>query len=240
MRKFGKCIILPVAIALVLPVAATAATSGGSATERLQADVRTDWFREARFGLFIHWGLFSVPARGEWIYARHPWKKGEYEALAKTWNPTNYNPRQLARLAKRAGMRYGVFTTRHHDGFCMFDSRFTDFKITNTPYGKDAVREYVEAFRAEGLKVGFYHSLPDWRHPGYSDPESPDGIQGRPLHKPTPEEHAAFKELVRNHVRQLLTEYGKLFHIFLVGDMGQVHKILVDPFSVQLHIQSPP
>lgn len=215
MRKFGKCIILPVAIALVLPVAATAATSGGSATERLQADVRTDWFREARFGLFIHWGLFSVPARGEWIYARHPWKKGEYEALAKTWNPTNYNPRQLARLAKRAGMRYGVFTTRHHDGFCMFDSRFTDFKITNTPYGKDAVREYVEAFRAEGLKVGFYHSLPDWRHPGYSDPESPDGIQGRPLHKPTPEEHAAFKELVRNHVRQLLTEYGKVDLLFL-------------------------
>ena len=179
------------------------------------AENRSAWFREARFGMFIHWGLYAIPARGEWIYARHPWKKGEYEALAKVFNPTNYNPREWAKLAKRAGMKYAVLTTRHHDGFCMFDSHFTDYKITNTPYGKDVVREYVEAFRAEGLKVGFYHSLPDWTHPGYSDPESPDGIQGRPLHEPTPEEYAAFKELVANHVRQLMTEYGKIDLLFL-------------------------
>lgn len=176
---------------------------------------RTAWFREARFGMFIHWGLYSIPARGEWIYARHPWKKGEYESFSKVFNPTNYNPHEWAKLAKQAGMKYAVFTTRHHDGFCMFDSRYTDYKITKTPYGRDVTREYADAFRAEGLKVGFYHSLPDWTHPGYSDPESPDGIQGRPLHTPTPQEYADFKELVFNHVRQLMTDYGKVDLLFL-------------------------
>ena len=183
--------------------------SAGSAGDR------TGWFREARFGMFIHWGLYSIPARGEWIYARHPWKKGEFESLADTWNPSNFNPRQWANLAKNAGMKYAVFTTRHHDGFCMFDSRYTDYKITKTPFGRDATREYADAFRAEGLKVGFYHSLPDWTHPGYSDPESPDGIQGRPLHTPTPQEYADFKELLFNHVRQLMTDYGKVDLLFL-------------------------
>ena len=179
------------------------------------AEDRGAWFREARFGMFIHWGIYSIPGKGEWSYAVDKYAPGEYEANAKMFNPTNYNPREWAKLAKRAGMKYAVLTTRHHDGFCMFDSHFTDYKITNTPYGRDAVREFVEAFRAEGLKVGFYHSLPDWTHPGYSDPESPDGLQGRPLHVPTPAEYAAFKELVANHVRQLMTEYGKIDLLFL-------------------------
>ena len=178
-------------------------------------DVRGAWFNEARFGMFIHWGIYSIPARGEWTYANDTWKAGEYEAFAKVFNPTNYNPREWAKLAKRAGMKYAVLTTRHHDGFCMFDSHFTDYKITNTPYGRDIVREYVEAFRAEGLKVGFYHSLPDWTHPGYSDPETPAVMKGLPVHESTPEEYAAFKELVANHVRQLMTEYGKIDLLFL-------------------------
>ena len=193
------------------------------------AEDRGAWFREARFGMFIHWGLYSIPARGEWIYARHPWKKGEYEALAKSWNPTNYNPCKWAKLAKRAGMKYAVLTTRHHDGFCLFDSHFTDYKITRTPYGRDATREFAEAFRAEGLRVGFYHSLPDWTHPGYADPESPDGIQGRPLHEPTAAEYAAFKELVASHVRQLMTEYGKIDLLFL--DYTSQYKQNVDYFD---------
>ena len=94
---------------------------------------RALWFSEARFGMFIHWGIYSIPGRGEWTYANDLWKKGEYEAFAKVFNPTNYNPREWAKLAKRAGMKYAVLTTRHHDGFCMFDSHFTDYKITNTP-----------------------------------------------------------------------------------------------------------
>lgn len=174
------------------------------------------WFREARFGMFIHWGIYSIPGRGEWTYAVDAWKPGEYESFAKRFNPVDYNPREWAKLAKAAGMKYAVLTSRHHDGFCMFDSHFTDYKITNTPYGKDAVREFVEAFRAEGLKVGFYHSLPDWTHPGYADRESPECIRGgkKEPHRPTAEQYAAFRELVYNHIRQLMTEYGKIDLLF--------------------------
>lgn len=97
------------------------------------AENRAAWFNEARFGMFIHWGIYSIPGRGEWTYANDAWKAGEYESFVQVFNPTNYNPREWARLAKRAGMKYAVHTTRHHDGFCMFDSHFMDYKITNTP-----------------------------------------------------------------------------------------------------------
>ena len=127
---------------------------------------KDNWFAEARFGLFIHWGLYSIPAAGEWIYARRNWHKHEYENLMHQFNPVHFAPAQWARLARTAGMKYVVFTTRHHDGFCMFDSHYTDYKITNTPYRKDVTRMLVEAVRAEGLRIGFYHSLPDWTHPG--------------------------------------------------------------------------
>ena len=144
------------------------------------------------------------------------------------FNPTDYNPREWAKLAKAAGMKYAVLTSRHHDGFCMFDSHFTDYKVTNSPYGKDAVREFLEAFRAEGLKVGLYHSLPDWAHPGYADTESPECIAGgkKEPHVPTPEQYASFTNLVYNHINQLTTEYGKLDLLFLhVPDKGR-HRLL--------------
>ncbi len=176
---------------------------------------KSDWFRKARFGMFIHWGLYAIPGRGEWTYARDRWEKGEYEALAKRFNPTAFDPSEWARLAKGAGMKYAVLTTRHHDGFCMFDSHWTNYKITNTPYGKDVVRMYAEAFRKEGLRVGFYHSLPDWTHPGYADRESPEFIQRGELHTPTAEEHTAFRELLYHHLEQLTTEYGTIDLLFL-------------------------
>ena len=165
--------------------------------------------------MFIHWGLYAIPGRGEWTYARDRWEKGEYEALAKRFNPTAFDPSEWARLAKGAGMKYAVLTTRHHDGFCMFDSHWTNYKITNTPYGKDVVRMYAEAFRKEGLRVGFYHSLPDWTHPGYADRESPEFIQRGELHTPTAEEHTAFRELLYHHLEQLTTEYGTIDLLFL-------------------------
>ncbi len=213
-----KLMLMGLMAAAVLPgVGANAVKSaaGDWVTSAVPLETRGAWFKEARFGMFIHWGIYSIPGMGEWAYAQKPWKKGEYEAFAKVFNPTNYNPREWARLAKAAGMKYAVLTTRHHDGFCMFDSHFTDYKITKSPYGKDAVREFVEAFRAEGLKVGFYHSMPDWTHPGYADKESPEYIQRKELHVPTPEQYAAFKELLFNHVKQLMTEYGKIDLLFL-------------------------
>src|SRR5574344_281590 len=101
---------------------------------------KSDWFVQARFGLFLHWGLYSIPARGEWTYAQDRWAPGEYESLMNKFNPVDYDPVEWVRLAKAAGMKYVVLTTRHHDGFCMFDSHFTDYKITHTPYGRDATR----------------------------------------------------------------------------------------------------
>lgn len=187
----------------------------GAYAEIKSADERGKWFRDARFGMFIHWGIYSIPAKGEWTYATDPYEPGEYEGYAKVFNPTSYDPTAWAKLAKAAGMKYAVLTSRHHDGFCMFDSHFTDYKITKTPYGKDAVKMFVEAFRAEGIKVGFYHSLPDWTHPGYADKESPEYIKFKKLHVPSPEQHQALKDLIFNHVKQLMSEYGKIDILFL-------------------------
>ena len=203
-----------VATALAL---AASAFAGNDLAEMRERDAKCAWFKDARFGMFIHWGIYSIPGKGEWSYAVDKYAPGEYEANAKIFNPTDYNPREWAKLAKAAGMKYAVLTSRHHDGFCMFDSRFTDYKITNSPYGRDAVREFLEAFRAEGLKVGLYHSLPDWTHPGYADTESPECIAGgkKEPHVPTPEQYASFTNLVYNHINQLTTEYGKLDLLFL-------------------------
>lgn len=176
---------------------------------------KTDWFINARFGMFIHWGLYAIPAKGEWTYAYDKWQPGEYENLMRQFNPVAFDPVHWAELAKAAGMKYIVFTTRHHDGFCMFDSHYTDYKVTNTPCGKDVTRMVAEAFRAAGLKVGFYHSLPDWTHPGYADRESPEFIQRGELHAPTPEQYQTFQELLYNHIKQLMTEYGKIDLLFL-------------------------
>lgn len=176
---------------------------------------KADWFVDARFGLFLHWGIYAIPARGEWTYAVDHWKPGEYESLANKFNPVDYDPAEWVRPAKNAGMKYVVLTTRHHDGFCMFDSHFTDYKITNTPYGKDVTEMLVDACRAEGMRIGFYHSLPDWTHPGYADRESPEFIQRGELHIPTPEQHRAYIDLLYAHLEQLMTEYGKIDLLFL-------------------------
>ena len=175
---------------------------------------RTDWFTNARFGMFIHWGIYAIPAAGEWIYANRDWEDGEYQSFMKQFNPVDYDPVQWAELAKAAGMKYVVFTTKHHDGFCMFDSKYTDYKIANTPYGKDVTRMLAEAFRAAGLKIGFYHSLPDWTHPGYADEESPEFMQHKILHTPTPEQRRAFLDYLYNNVEQLMTGYGKIDLLF--------------------------
>ena len=107
------------------------------------------------------------PARGEWVKQQESIPEAAYQPFFETFNPVNYDPRAWARLAKAAGMKYVVMTSKHHDGFCLFDSKYTDYKATNTPAGRDLVKEYVDAFRAEGLKVGFYYSLLDWHHPDY-------------------------------------------------------------------------
>jgi len=160
---------------------------------------RMKWFHQARFGMFIHWGLYSLLQRGEWVMHQERIPKAEYAKLANKFNPKKFDANAWAALAKKAGMKYMVFTTRHHEGFCLFDSKASDFTSVKTRAGKDFVAEYVKAARRAGLKVGFYYSLLDWRFPGYF--EGP---------KKNPESFAAMVEQVHAQVKELLTNYGKI------------------------------
>ncbi len=169
------------------------------------------WYLDARFGMFIHWGLYAIPARGEWVKQQESIVDEAYQPFFETFNPVHYDPRAWAKAARAAGMKYAVMTSKHHDGFCLFDTQYTDYKATNTPAGRDLIKEYVEAFRAEGLKVGFYYSLLDWHHPDYP-------IQGDSIHPmrnhPDFKNHRGnlprYADYIRNQVEELLTHYGKI------------------------------
>ncbi|MBR0144924.1 MAG: alpha-L-fucosidase [Clostridia bacterium] len=171
----------------------------------------TSWFVHDRFGMFIHWGSYAMAARHEWVKNRECTPEEHYALYAKYFDPDLYDAREWAKKAKAAGMKYAVMTSKHHEGFCMFDSAYTDYKCTNTPAGRDLIREYVDAFRAEGLKVGFYYSLIDWHHPSFpidrlhprrKDPDAFEQNQGRDI--------KVYAEYMRNQVRELLTNYGKI------------------------------
>ena len=128
----------------------------------------TGWFTHERFGMFIHWGLYALAARHEWVKSHELISEEKYDKYFRYFNPDLYDPKEWARMAKAAGMKYVVLTTKHHEGFCLFDSKYTDYKATNTKAGRDLVAEFVEAFRAEGLRIGFYYSLIDWHHPDFT------------------------------------------------------------------------
>jgi len=179
--------------------------------QRGQYERRIQWFREARFGLFIHFGLYAIPARGEWVRSYEEIPPEEYQPYFEQFNPRKFDARVWARAAKRAGMQYAVLTAKHHDGFCLFDSRYTDYKITNTPFGRDLVREYLEAFRAEGLRVGLYFSVIDWIHPDYphyGDRYHP--LRGDPAQGNEGRNWDNYVAYLHNQVRELCTGYGKL------------------------------
>ena len=172
---------------------------------------RTRWFSHDRFGMFIHWGIYSIPARGEWVRSREQISVEDYQPFFEEFNPVFFDAKKWARLAREAGMKYAVLTAKHHDGFCLFDSALTDYKATNTPCGRDLVREYVEAFRAEGLKVGLYYSLLDWHHPDY--PHYGDRHHPMRNHPECSNENRDFNrylEYMHGQVRELLTNYGKI------------------------------
>ena len=172
---------------------------------------RVEWFTQARFGMFIHFGLYSIPARGEWVRSLECISSEEYQPYFDAFNPRNYDPIQWARLAREAGMKYAVMTAKHHDGFCLFDSQFTDYKSTNTPCGRDLIRECVDAFRAEGLRVGFYYSLLDWHHkdyPHYGDKVHP--MRANEAYKGEMHDFSNYLRYFHSQVRELCTNYGQI------------------------------
>jgi len=159
---------------------------------------RLKWFREARFGMFIHWGVYSQLGRGEWVMNRERIPLPEYEKLGDTWKPGPHPARTWAKLARQAGMRYMVMTTKHHEGFCLFNSALTDYTAAKRGPKRDLVAEYVEAARAEGLRVGFYYSLMDWHHP--------DGARCKKDEKA----RRRFVDYIHGQIRELLTNYGRI------------------------------
>ena len=174
---------------------------------------RMKWWTDARFGMFIHWGLYAMPARHEWVKNRERLTNEQYQKYFEFFNPDLYNPKEWARMAREAGMKYVVLTAKHHEGFCLFDSKFTDYKSTNTPVKKDLIKEYVEAFRAEGLKVGFYYSLIDWHHPDYTiDRNHPQRQESDTayIRLNKGKDMSKYREYMKNQVRELLTNYGEI------------------------------
>ena len=172
---------------------------------------RTRWFQHDRFGMFIHWGLYSIPARNEWVRSLERISNEAYQPFFEEFNPVDFDPVSWAKLAKEAGMKYAVLTAKHHDGFCLFDSALTDFKAPNTPCGRDLVREFVEAFRAEGLKVGLYYSLLDWHHPDYphfGDRQHP--MRDEESWRGAEHHFDNYLRYLHGQVEELCTKYGKL------------------------------
>jgi alpha-L-fucosidase len=156
------------------------------------------WWHEARFGMFIHWGLYSTQGRHEWVMENEGIPVAEYEQFAKTFKPEPNAARAWAKLAKQAGQKYMVMTTKHHEGFCLFNSRLTDYCAPKQGPGRDLVAEYVEAARAEGRRVGFYYSLMDWHHPDGARCATDEQARRR------------FVDYIHGQIHELLTNYGKI------------------------------
>ncbi|HRV87641.1 MAG TPA: alpha-L-fucosidase, partial [Saprospiraceae bacterium] len=183
-----------------------------------EKESRLAWWTNDRFGMFIHWGTYSLAGRHEWVKKRERIDDETYQKYFDNFNPDLYNPREWAKLAKAAGMKYAVITSKHHEGFTLFDSKYTDYKVTNTPYGKDALKEWVDAFRAEGLKIGFYYSLIDWHHPEYTiDRNHPLSANSEEEYKELNKNRdmSKYREYLKNQVTEILTNYGKIDILWL-------------------------
>jgi alpha-L-fucosidase len=177
-------------------------------------EARMNWWTEARFGMFIHWGLYALAARHEWVKSREKMSDEAYQRYFDRFLPDLYDPKDWARTAREAGMGYFVVTAKHHDGFCLWDSARTEYKASRTPAGRDLLRPLVEAMRAEGLRVGFYYSLLDWHHPDYpidlhhpmrDDRESAAGDR----------DMGKYADYLGGQLRELLTDFGRIDVLFL-------------------------
>ena len=166
---------------------------------------------ENKFGMFVHWGIYALTGVQEQAFARLDMPREEYEALAKEFNPVKYNPEEWVLLAKNAGMKYICFTTKHHDGFCMWDTKYSDYNIMNTPYGKDVLKELADACAKHGMLLSLYYSNPDWNHPyGYNPASS---HQWKAVLR-NDVNNEIYKEYEKNQITELLTNYGPIYTFF--------------------------
>jgi len=176
---------------------------------------RAAWWIHDRFGMFIHWGLYALPARHEWVKNREEIPDEEYAKYFDHFDPDLYDPTAWARAAREAGMRYVVLTTKHHEGFCLWDTALTDYKAPNTPCGRDLLRPFVEAFRAEGIRIGFYYSLIDWHHPDFTIDRVHPMRNSAAARATNPQrDMRRYAAYIRGQVRELLTNYGPVDYLF--------------------------
>ncbi len=217
--RLGAAVLLAVLVALGLAApAGFAQAKDASAYEK-----RTEWFRNDKFGLFIHWGIYAVPAgewkggkdHAEWIMLTGKIPSADYEKFAPQFNPVKFNAREWVQLAKDAGMKYLVITSKHHDGFCMYDSKLTDYDIMQaTPFGRDPMKELASACNEAGVKFCFYHSVVDWHHPEFPAKYSQSGWHGAPNPNADLDKYVAY---MKGQVRELLSNYGPIGILWFDG-----------------------
>lgn len=204
-----------VAAALICFVSSvTAARAQGSyqpTKENLQA---RQWFQDAKFGMFVHWGIYSELGSGEWVMQEHRISAHDYEKLAAQFYPARFDAKQWVAAAKAAGMKYITVTTRHHDGFAMFDTKQSDWNIVQrTPYGKDVIRQLADECHKQGIKLFFYYSQLDWHHPDYF----PLGDTGRAAGRPQSGDWNRYIDFMNGQLTELLTNYGEVGGIWFDG-----------------------
>ena len=174
--------------------------------DRAVYNKRVEWYKDARFGMFIHFGAYAVPARGEWIRSYEEISNEDYQKYIDAFDPDDCDMKEWAKMAKKAGMKYAVLTAKHHDGYCLFDSKLTDYKTK-----RDFVREFLEAFRAEGIRAGLYFSLIDWYHPDfphYGDKQHPE--RRNEAFKDTLHDFDRYLKYMHGQVEELCTQYGPI------------------------------
>lgn len=195
-----------IAIALVIALPAFSQESASPAPSQANAQARR-WFEDAKFGLFVHWGVYSLLGKGEWVMNNDKIPIAEYEKLPPQFNPTKFDAEAWVMMAKSAGMRYITITSKHHDGFCMFDSKLTRYDIVDaTPYGRDPMKALADACHKHGIKLFFYYSLLDWHHPDYY----PLGKTGRSTGREAKGNWPAYVAYYQGQVRELCTNYGEI------------------------------
>ncbi|NLH43550.1 MAG: alpha-L-fucosidase [Planctomycetes bacterium] len=214
---------------IILASCGGVAQTGKAKTQHLSKDERMEWWRDARFGLFIHWGLYSVPAGtykgervdglGEWIMNNAKIPVEEYEKFAPQFNPIGFRADEWVRLAKNAGMKYIVITSKHHDGFCLWDSKVTDYDVMDaTPFKRDILLELSQACKKQGVKLCFYHSIMDWHHP---DAQAPFWPNYNDTSKSNPNFGRYVDTYLKPQLTELVTNYGPLGVLWFDGEWIQ-------------------
>ena len=210
MMRSGNLYLLPI-LALAFSLGVVAQTDYRPSRDNLEA---RRWFQEAKFGLFIHWGIYSLLGDGEWVMNNRRIRARDYEKLAQFFNPTEFDPREWVALAKAAGARYITITSKHHDGFAMFDSQVTDWDIVDrTPYKRDVLKMLADECHKQGIKLFFYYSQLDWHHPDYY----PRGATGHEAGRPAQGEWDKYLDFMDAQLRELLTNYGPIGGIWFDG-----------------------